>query len=304
MFCVMQEITTKRKNPPGYPKRLEVTQEIVQAEDATERIKWGYTYSDECFERPVKKSYKVSIHQSYRNKDGKPRKKEFVLFTVKYYDLAAGEFDTYNWGADKIEKVAAILRVSEEEIYEVVESKIRPLELELQEEFQQTEESQTYRKNLKTVLKYERRKRQFNMEYMLEDNEEWYDYCYDVFGNLRNPAMLKQVQKEYKERKREEKERQKKFEEWFHEYNWEQFQKSHSENGSYHNDKSDNYKNGDNSSSYYNTVNDNYTDEEKVILKQFFRVLAKKYHPDSNAGKDTTKEMALLNKLRDRFGLV
>ena len=147
MFCVIQELTTKRENPLGFPKRLEVMQESVPAEDGTERIKWGYTYSDECFERPVKKSYKVSVHQSYRDKDGKPRKKEFVLFTVKYYDLATGEFDTYNWGAEKIEKVAIILGVSEEEIYKAVESKIRPLELELQEEFQQTEESQTYRKN-------------------------------------------------------------------------------------------------------------------------------------------------------------
>ena len=59
MFCVIQELTTKRENPLGFPKRLEVMQESVPAEDGTERIKWGYTYSDECFERPVKKSYKV-----------------------------------------------------------------------------------------------------------------------------------------------------------------------------------------------------------------------------------------------------
>ena len=111
MFCVIQELTTKRENPLGFPKRLESTQESVRIEDGTEQIKWGYAYSDECFERPVKKSYKVSVHQSYRDKDGKPRKKEFVLFTVKYYDLTTGEFDTYNWGADKIEKVAAILIV-------------------------------------------------------------------------------------------------------------------------------------------------------------------------------------------------
>lgn len=249
MFCVIQEIITKRENPPGFSKRLEVTHYTTYAEDGTEQIKWGYVYSDECFERPVKKSYKVSVHQSYRDKDGKPRKKEFVLFTVKYYDLATGEFDTYNWDAEKIEKVAIILGVSEEEIYKAVESKIRPLELELQEEFQQTEESQTYRRNLRIVLEYERKKRQFNMEYMLEDNDDRYDYCYDVFGKLRNPAMLKQIQKEYKERRREEKERQKKFEEWFHEYNWNQFQKNHSGSGSYHNAESDNYKNDHESSS-------------------------------------------------------
>ena len=104
MFCVIQELTTKRENPLGFPKRLEVMQESVPADDGTERIKWGYTYSDECFERPVKKSYKVSVHQSYRDKDGKPRKKEFVLFTVKYYDLATGEFDTYNWVRRRLRK--------------------------------------------------------------------------------------------------------------------------------------------------------------------------------------------------------
>ena len=109
MFCVIQEIITKRENPPGFSKRLEVTHYTTYAEDGTEQIKWGYVYSDECFERPVKKSYKVSVHQSYRDKDGKPRKKEFVLFTVKYYDLATGEFDTYNWDAEKIEKVATNL---------------------------------------------------------------------------------------------------------------------------------------------------------------------------------------------------
>ena len=160
-----------------------------------------------------------------------------------------------------------------------------------------------FRRNLRIVLEYERKKRQFNMEYMLEDNDDRYDYCYDVFGKLRNPVMLKQIQKEYKERRREEKEQQKKFEEWFHEYNWNQFQKNHSGSGSYQNGESDNYQSSDENSSYYNYVNDNYTDEEKVILKQFYRVLAKKFHPDSNAGKDTTKQMALLNKLHGQWGL-
>lgn len=38
MFCVIQELTTKRENPLGFPKRLEVMQESVPAEDGTERI--------------------------------------------------------------------------------------------------------------------------------------------------------------------------------------------------------------------------------------------------------------------------
>lgn len=58
MFCVIQELTTKRENPLGFPKHLEVMQESVQAEDGTKQIKWGYAYSDECFERPVKNHIK------------------------------------------------------------------------------------------------------------------------------------------------------------------------------------------------------------------------------------------------------
>lgn len=50
MFCIIQEIITKRENPPGFPKRLEVTHYATYAEDGTEQIKWGYVYSDECFE--------------------------------------------------------------------------------------------------------------------------------------------------------------------------------------------------------------------------------------------------------------
>lgn len=49
MFCVIQEIITKRENPPGFSKRLEVTHYTTYAEDGTEQIKWGYVYSDECF---------------------------------------------------------------------------------------------------------------------------------------------------------------------------------------------------------------------------------------------------------------
>lgn len=39
MFCVIQKLATKRENPQGYPKRLEVMQESVQAEDGTKQIK-------------------------------------------------------------------------------------------------------------------------------------------------------------------------------------------------------------------------------------------------------------------------
>lgn len=305
MFCVIQEIINKRDNPPGYPKRLELTSYKICAEDGTEQTKWGYFYSEECFERPVKKSYKVSIHQSYRDKEGKPRKKQYNLFTVKYYDLAMGQFDTYNWGGDKIEKVAAKLDVAQDDIYEAVESKIKALELQIEDEFLQTEESQTHRKHLETIWKYESRKRQFNMEYRLRDSDDFYDYCYDVFGNLRNPEMLELIQREYlereKARKREEKQRQENFEKWFRDFNWKQFESRHFGSSSYQKYNSDNYKSSD--GSYHSGEKSTYTDEQKAIRKKFLRVLEKNFHPDSNIGKDTTKEMLEVYKVREEWGL-
>ena len=46
-----------------------------------------------------------------------------------------------------------------------------------------------------------------------------------------------------------------------------------------------------------------YTEDESETLKQFYRVLAKKFHPDVNPGTDTTKQMQLLNRLKESWGI-
>lgn len=43
--------------------------------------------------------------------------------------------------------------------------------------------------------------------------------------------------------------------------------------------------------------------DETAMLKQFYKVLSKKYHPDLNPGKDTTAEMQLLNRLKQGWGI-
>ena len=42
---------------------------------------------------------------------------------------------------------------------------------------------------------------------------------------------------------------------------------------------------------------------QTAMLKQFYKVLSKKYHPDLNPGKDTTAEMQLLNRLKQGWGI-
>lgn len=55
--------------------------------------------------------------------------------------------------------------------------------------------------------------------------------------------------------------------------------------------------------SYSAAPSSNYTDDETAMLKQFYKVLSKKYHPDLNPGRDTTAEMQLLNRLKQIWGI-
>lgn len=86
MYCVIQEVERKRKNQNGYPKELksEYMQMSINGQDESH---YWHHYSKERFERNVKKAYRITIHESYRE-NGKVKKKQFGICTVDYYDLA------------------------------------------------------------------------------------------------------------------------------------------------------------------------------------------------------------------------
>ena len=44
-------------------------------------------------------------------------------------------------------------------------------------------------------------------------------------------------------------------------------------------------------------------EDNKAMLKKFYRTLSKAYHPDSNPDKDTSEEMKLLNQLKSDWGV-
>ncbi len=107
------------------------------------------------------------------------------------------------------------------------------------------------------------------------DGDE-YDRCFDVFGMLRNEAYLKQIQRDHKNRQKAEREARRRARQAWQEYA---------------------------SGSYSTALSGNYSADETAMLKQFYKVLSKKYHPDLNPGKDTTAEMQLLNRLKQVFGI-
>lgn len=81
-----------------------------------------YCYGEEKFQREIRKVYRISIHHSYRE-NGKVKKKQFVLCTVNYYDLAEGWFCLYDY-EDKIEEISKKLSVDSEEASQSVKKRM------------------------------------------------------------------------------------------------------------------------------------------------------------------------------------
>jgi hypothetical protein len=279
MYCVIQEIKTKKANKNGHPKELKSSfmKMSFQGQDLSH---YYHSFSEERFERPIKKAYKISIHVSYRE-HGKVKKKQYVLCTVNYYDLADGCFTIYDYCNTKITALSKTLNVSVEELYEIVEAKINPLSESTQKEYEETEEFTACREHDRITTMYAINKIKFKEKYGCDDNR--YDQIYDVFGNLMNQEKLDETIAESKARKEYEKKSRS-----YQEQNYNNYNKYFSGNGG---------------SGYSGSNYSNHESGDKETLKQFYRVLSKKFHPDSNPNIDTSKEMKLLNQLKSEWNI-
>lgn len=275
MYCVIQEIQKKKKNPYGYPKELqsEYMQMSIGGRDDSH---YYYYYSYERFNRDIMKAYRISIHKSFRE-NGQVKKSQIVICTVDYYDLAADTFSLFDWGGNKITIAADEFKCSEEEIYQLIEKKLQPLQERIKEEFMQTEEYKTHQEHERITTLHIAQKQEFNSKYDLSGNE--YDKCYDVFGVLQNPDYLEKIKMEYEARKRYEEESRRYYKDFYNNYKWQD------------------------NSSYSNSVSNTYSSDDKKILKQFYRELSKKFHPDSNVGIDTSEQMKMLNQLKQDWNI-
>lgn len=250
MFCVIQEIETKKPSK-GNSKEIEVYESRFTM-NGREYCYYRYCKSDECFERPIKKAYRISVHQSYRE-DGKVRKKQTVICTMHYYDIVDG----FSWFGDHIrgslEAKADALGLTEKELCDMVETKLQPIIDQITAEYEKTEEYAASQEHDCIIREWTEKREAFAKKYGV--NQDEYDQIYDVFGTLRNPQRLEKIKNDYKFRKEyEEKSR------------------------SYQEDYFNNYKEkffGGGSGSYSDFSSINYTDENKEMLKQFYRVLSK-----------------------------
>lgn len=276
MYCVIQEIEIK-KVPPGEPRGIKA-HETTWTINGVKGSTWGYRYSDERFERPIKKAYRISIHESYREA-GKVKKKQTVICTIGYYEIV----DWGGWIGDYIvgglKEKEKLLGLSEEELSDIVYKKFQPIIDRVEAEFQQTEEYKVREEHRRILKEHTTRVEAFQQEY--ETSESEYSHCYDVFGVLRNPEYLKKIKADYKARREYER-------------------RSQRESRSYYKNFYSNYSSRTGSTA---TASLNQNEDNKAMLKKFYRTLSKAYHPDSNPGVDTSEEMKLLNQLKSDWGV-
>lgn len=275
MFCVIQEIEVK-KVPAGESKEIE-TYETTWTIGGVNGSTWGWRYGKECFERPIKKAYRISIHESYRER-GKVKKRQTVICTVGYYSI----IDYGSWIDDYIrgglKSKAEALGLTEEQLSDMVYQKFQPIIDRVKAEFQQTEEYKAKEEHQHLINEHNQRIEAFIDKYGVERSE--YNHCYDVFGTLRNPEYLKKIKAAYKERTEYER-------------------RSQQNSRSYYDYSYDNYS----SSAGLGSLGSVRSEDERPLLKQFYRTLSKAYHPDSNPGKDTSEAMKLLNRLKTEWGV-
>lgn len=268
MYCVIQEIELKRENTNGAYKELNsyCTEWVSNGE---EKRVYGYKYTGDRFKRPIKKAYRISIHESYRDK-GKVKKKQKVICTINYYDI----IDYGSYVGDyclRIEDKAKELGLTEEGLMDIIYEKFDPIIECVEDEFKGTEEYRVSNKHKETIREYLENKCAFEKIY----GKNTYDYCYDVFGELKEEQKLNDIKRQYEINKEYER--------------------------SYYENFNDNYNYNSNYSSYFNTEQNNYNEEDKKKFKKIYRTLSAKFHPD--VYKDDGEMMKFINRLKEEWGL-
>lgn len=275
MYCVIQEIETKKFNQYGSHKELASIETRITTSEGT-FTRYSYGYGNERFHRPIRKAYKISIHESKRV-NGVVTKKQYAVTTVNYYDFV--EVDIVDCVMkNRVEKIAEALNVYIDDIWNTIADKTEPLEQRIRSEFERTEEYKTEKKHSMIIANYCKKRYEFIKQYECAPSE--YEYCYDLYGELRNPEYLEKVKREYGYRKSYE-------------------EKSRSYQESFYR----NYSSGSSSYTSYSKISSSTYSNNQDIFKKFYRTLSKAYHPDSNPDKDTSEEMKLLNQLKGEWGV-
>lgn len=270
MYCVIQKLINKKPNPFGEYKELRVEESTFTVGEKPKS--YYYSYSEERFERSIRDAYKISIHSSYRE-NGKIKKKQWAICTIGYYTLLEC------WPGDcvlreELEKKLNEMGITEDKLWSLVYIKLQPIIDKVTAEFEKTEEYKVQQEHKKMLKKYQKTKEEFEKKY----GKDTYDYCYDVFGTLRNKDYLEKLKKEYEAQQ--------------------------SYYSGYYESSGSNYNydgNFNNFSGYCDNKLSTYTEQEKEYLKVIYKAAALKLHPDIK--NDNGEGMKFLNQLKEEWGI-
>lgn len=274
MFCVVQEVKLKQPNRYGIYKKYEISKLNVTIEGKS-RSHYSYYPNEEAgrYERPHREAYKISIHESYRI-NGKTHKRQCVICTINYYQLALNDF-VWESMEGGIEKATKRFQWNFEDVATCIEGKTEPLIKRIQDEFQKTEEARAIEEHEQIMKTHEEAKAAFVEKYSCIGVDSYtYECIYDALSNLRDPDYLKEIKDQYNA---------------YCSYSGQSY-------NNYNRKSQKQYKQS--WSSCFDKTHSTYTDDEKIILKKFYKTLSMKYHPDMNPQQDTTKEMQFFNKLK------
>ncbi|MMZ48239.1 hypothetical protein D1872_99050 [compost metagenome] len=283
MFVVIQKLKRRKADPGGAHKELIADSYTFTIGEVT-KTKYTWRHSFERFERSKMDAYKIMVHHSYRE-NGQVKKKQWTICTMSYYTLL--EF----WPGDclnskLLEVKLQEMGISESELWDMVYEKLNPIIERIEKEFRATPEYKAKQEQKKILSQYHTAKKEF--EELYGDNT--YDFCYDVFGTLRNREYLKTLVDAQEEREKQSS---------YYSSNQSNHTDSYSNNDYSNYDYNDFFKNF--SGSYQGSNHSNYSEDDKKVLKKVYRVLSKNFHPDIT--KDDGEAMKLINKLKEGWGI-
>ena len=263
MQCKIEEIKRDQVYSVGAPKKIEVGSYEWTNHGESGRT-YTYRMSEERFKRENTKAYRILLEV-----EGETH----LVATIGYYDLV--DYTIEDCIGDRlIEHVATKTGMPYEDIWTILLEKLQPLQQAIQQEFSQTEEAKTSKRNQEIIKEYKEKKRKFCMELGIDGAK--YDRCYNVFGELMDGAYLSKLHEQVAQR-----------------------QKFSANSKRKHKDKWRNFSGFADAFSGQSSFNE----EEQEMLTRFYKTLAKKFHPDANPGVDTSKEMQLLNQLKKNWGI-
>lgn len=264
MQCKIEEFELEQVTSKGAPKKI-IVDEFEWVNEGEHGKTYTYRLSSERFERTNKKAYRIIVVED--------SKKEWVVATLSYYDFV--DYSIHDCIGDRlIEQIAKEMNTSADDVWAVIDEKLENLQTKIRLEFEQTEEYLENKKNQQIIETYKKAKKKFSLE--LGVDQAKYDRIYNVFGELKDADYLNKIHEQIKEREKfSESSRRKHKEAW---------------------------RNFSGSSDFFGG-SVSYKEEDREMLSKFYKVLAKKFHPDANPGIDTSKEMQLLNEIKKEWGV-